>query len=87
MLTARQLQELRRSKPANRTRLAKAIELAGTTQVQVAEAVGSTQPRISAICNGKFGESGLPLETTRRLADHFGCDIQDLFPAPEAVAS
>ena len=62
------------------------MELAGLTQVQLAEAVRSTQPRISAICNGRFAEDGLPVEVARRYADFFGCDIDDLFPAKQEVA-
>jgi len=81
MLTAEHIAELRRSKPSNRNRLVKAMELANVTQVELAEAVGSTQPRISSICNGRFREDGLALETTRRFAEFFGCDIDDLFPA------
>jgi transcriptional regulator with XRE-family HTH domain len=84
MLTAAQLAALRRSKPENRSRLAKAIELSGLTQVQIAEAVGSNQPRISSICAGRFGDSGLPIETVRPLADFFGCSIEDLFPPVKA---
>lgn len=84
MLTPAQLTTLRRSKPENRNRLAKAIELAGVTQVQLAEAIGSNQPRISSICAGRFGESGLPIETVRPLADFFGCSIEDLFPPVKA---
>lgn len=87
VLSESKLQRLRRSrlKGANKVKLA--IELAETTQVRVAEAVGHKQPYISSIANGQY--SAIPLETARVLADHFGCSIEDLFPArrDEAVAS
>jgi hypothetical protein len=44
------------------------MRLAEVTQVQLAAAVGLTQPRISEICNGRYGEGGLPVETARRLS-------------------
>jgi DNA-binding XRE family transcriptional regulator len=86
MLTPKQLAELRRSKPAGRNRVTTAMDLVGLTQVQLAERIGSSQPRISAICAGRYGDAGLPVETARSLADVFGCAIEDLFPKESQVA-
>lgn len=68
-----------------RNRLQKAMDLAGLTQVQVADRTGYTQPYISRVKNGHY--SDLPGETMRTFAELFGCAIEDLFPAREAVAS
>lgn len=84
MLTARQLATLRRSRCNGRNKLKLAIALAKTTQVEVAAAVEVTQPHVSAIAGGRYGDDGLPLETARKLAAHFGCAIEDLFPAAAA---
>lgn len=85
-LTPYALGQLRKAPAPNRNRLAKAIELADTTQEQVAEAIGCKQAHISAICNGQFSRRGLPLETPRKLAALFGCEIEDIFPAPDSEA-
>lgn len=85
MLTRKQLAALKAAKLTGPNKLKKAIELAETTQEQVAAALGLSQPHISEIANGNY--SRLPMETTRALADHFGCSIEDLFPAKQAVAS
>lgn len=85
MLTRKQLAQLKAAKLSGPNKLKAAILLAGTTQERVAAAVGSSQPHISEIANGNY--SRLPVETVRSLADHFGCAIEDLFPAKQAVAS
>jgi DNA-binding Xre family transcriptional regulator len=84
VLTKSQLRKLRQAKPGGPNRVKLAIQLAETTQVRVAASVGHTQAYISSIANGEY--SAIPLETTRALARHFGCSIEDLFPAREAVA-
>lgn len=76
---------LKRSRGRERNRIARAMELAGVTQVQVAERTGFTQSYVSRVLNGRY--SALPGETMRTFADVFGCAIEDLFPAREAVAS
>lgn len=86
MLTPEKLAALRGAEPKNRNRLHEAIRLAGVTQEAIGAAVGLSQPRISAICAGRFGEDGLPLETARDLAGYFGCEIDDLFPVRAAEA-
>lgn len=85
-LNTTQLNTLRRmplGKAPNRVQAA--MDLLQLTQVQVAEMVGSVQPKVSQIVNGKY--SRLPIETARDYAEAFGCQIEDLFPAREAVAS
>lgn len=84
MLTVRQLKELRSMQVDEPNKLRKAMELAGVTQVQIAAAVGVTQPHVSDIANGKY--TALPIETARRFSNFFGCTIDDLFPARQAVA-
>lgn len=61
------------------------MELADVTQVQLQAATGFTQSYISRIKNGRYAD--LPGETMRTLAEYFGCPIEDLFPAREAIAS
>jgi len=85
MLTRKQLAALRGHKASGPNRLKKAIELAGVTQEQVADAIDSSQSHVTEIANGNY--SKLPLETARSLSRFFGCSIEDLFPAREAVAS
>ncbi len=85
MLTRKQLATLRAAKLEGANKLKKAIELAEVTQVQVADGIGSKQSHVSEIANGNY--SRLPLETSQKLARFFGCQIEDLFPAREAVAS
>lgn len=67
----------------NRIRIAMA--LADVTQVEVAEGVELTQATVSDIRNGKYND--LKHSTVQRLASFFGCAIEDLFPARQAVAS
>lgn len=86
MLTKKQLDELRRSKPSGRNRLGDAMELAGLTQVQLAEKTGFTQSYISRIQNGQYGDD-FPGETMRTFAHAFGCAIEDLFPSKEAISA
>jgi transcriptional regulator with XRE-family HTH domain len=81
MLTREQVRRLRAGELKGTNRLGLAMELAGVTQVQLAEQVGMTQPYISAVLNGKAPK--FPLPTAHRLAAFFGCAIEDLFPAPD----
>ena len=86
MLSKEQVAVLRRSRAKSRNRIAKAMTLAGVTQVQMQAATGFTQGYISRIKNGRYTD--LPGETMRTLATFFGCQIEDLFPArDEALAS
>lgn len=47
-------------------------------QSDVAAATGFTSPQLSDIERGDYKD--VPLENCRRLADFFGCAIEDLFP-------
>ena len=86
MLSKAQVEQLRRHRGADRNRLAKAMDLASVTQVQIATGTGFTQSFVSKVQNGQY--SDLPGETMRTFASFFGCAIEDLFPARrEAVAS
>ena len=85
MLSVEQLAHLRGADvgdAANKVGLAMA--LTGATQEQIEATTGLKQPYVSSIVNGRY--SKLPLETARKIADFFGCLIEDLFPAKEAVA-
>ncbi len=84
MLTKEQLDALRRSRVKGRNRIAKAMELAEVTQVEVALAIGLTQSYVSRVRNGHY--SDLPGETLHAFAKYFGCAIEDLFPSRAAVA-
>jgi transcriptional regulator with XRE-family HTH domain len=81
MLTSEQISDLRAIE-ASPNRVKRAMALAGVTQEQVASAIGTSQSHVAEICNGNY--SRLPLETARRFAQHFGCLIEDLFPAVAA---
>lgn len=85
MLTKAQLATLRRASVTSRNRLGKAMQLAGLTQVEVAQLTGFTQSYISKVKTGEYAD--LPGETMRTFAEAFGCSIEDMFPARQAVAS
>ncbi len=83
-LTPAQIDDLRRrplNGAANKVRAA--LEFAGATQKDVAEALNTVQPEVSDIVRGKYVK--LPLERARSYARLFGCAIEDLFPAREEV--
>lgn len=63
-------------------RVALAIELSGKKQGDVAEDLGMTQSQLSDICRGRFQDP--KLSTLQKLADYFGCLIEDLFPSKAA---
>lgn len=87
MLTTKQLAALKRAPLTSRNKLDTAMKLAGVTQLQIEAATGIPQSYISKIKRGTYSDSGLPLETPRKLAAFFHCAIEDLFPAQEAIAS
>jgi transcriptional regulator with XRE-family HTH domain len=67
----------------NKVRLART--LIGARAGDVAKAIGITAPYFSDIERGEYKD--IPLESVLRpLSDLFGCRIEDLFPAREAVA-
>ena len=77
MLTKQQLAILRSAPSTNR--VAKAISVAGVTQVTVADAVGLPQPYVSDVARQRRYRT-ITVENTRKFVDYFGCSIADLFP-------
>lgn len=65
--------------------MARAFELAKVTQLEVATATGLPQPYISDVARNRY--QTITVENAHKFADYFGCTIEDLFPAREAVAS
>ena len=84
MLNRKQLAELRRAPLDRGNRLRQAMRIGKVTQVQLAAAVGVAQSQVSEDVNGKFSE--MSLNKAREYAAFFGCSVDDLFPAEEAVA-
>lgn len=80
MLTAEQSALLTSEPLAGPNRLARAMELAGATQVQIEAATGIGQPQVSLIKNGRY--SRLSLETAQKIAAFFGVPVDVMFPAP-----
>lgn len=78
-LTAKQLKALRTTDCPVGNRVAVAMQLSDLTQVEVAQAIGVTQPYVSAVVRGKH--TTITVENARKFADFFGCAIEDLFPA------
>lgn len=83
MLTKQQLTILCAEPGTNR--VAKAIALAGVTQVTVAEALGLPQPYVSDVARQRYRT--ITVENARKFALFFGCSIEDLFPPAEEDAS
>ena len=76
MLTEQQLAILRNEPGTNR--VAKAIALAGVTQVAIAEALGLPQPYVSDVARQRYRT--ITVENARKFANYFGCSIEELFP-------
>lgn len=66
----------------NRVRVAAA--LAEVDQQTIVDATGFAQPYVSDVFRGRFEK--ITVDNARRFAEFFGCAIEDLFPAREAVA-
>lgn len=84
-LSGRKLRELRETPSSESNRVARALELAAVTQLDVAAATGLPQPYISDVARNRY--QTITVDNARKFADYFGCAIEDLFPAREAVAS
>jgi len=83
MLEAKHIRTLRQSEvPVSGNRVALAIELTDKKQVEVAEEIGMPQSQLSDITRGRFPDP--KLSTLQKLADYFGCAIEDLFPSRAA---
>lgn len=84
-LTERQLEALRAAPLetlANRLKVA--FALANVQRSDAAEATGLSAPTISKLINGQY--QTLDIENARKLADYFGCSIEDLFPPANQTA-
>ena len=75
-LTEQQLAVLR-SEPGSNC-VARAMALTGVTQVDLAKALGLTQPYVSDVARGRYRT--ITVENARKFASYFGCRIEDLFP-------
>ena len=83
MLSSEQIQQLLNAPMDGVNRVRRARELLKLLQSDVCARTRLSQPYLSAIERGSYSE--LPLETSRILATFFGCPIESLFPAIEAV--
>jgi transcriptional regulator with XRE-family HTH domain len=83
LLTARKLRELRDTRTEG-NRVARAIELAEVTQLDVEAATGLQQGYISDIARNRY--QTVTVANAHKFAEYFGCAIEDLFPAREVVA-
>lgn len=83
-LTETQLIQLRKSRAVG-NRVAKAIELAKVPMTRVAEDTGLRYTYVTDVAANRYHT--VTVENAHKFADYFGCAIEDLFPAREAVAS
>jgi|GEM_PF-2863324 len=83
MLENEQLARLRKAGvPDTGNRVALAIELTGKKQGEVADDLEMPQSQLSDIARGRFPDP--KLSTAHKLAEYFGCQIEDLFPSRAA---
>lgn len=83
-LSTKQLKELRETVTEDGNRVARALELAGVTQLEVEASTGLPQPYVSDVARNRY--KTITVDNAHKLASFFGCSIEDLFPAKEAVA-
>lgn len=85
-LTTSKLRELRQAKVGpTGNKVAKAIELAGVTQMEVSTATRLPQPYISDVARGRYED--IMVNNATAFADYFGCHIEDLFPARQEMSA
>lgn len=85
-LSTRALRQLRETPVSSvGNRIQAAIDLAGETQTSVAKAIELPYTYVSDTARGRY--QTITVENARKFSEHFGCAIEDLFPAREAVAS
>lgn len=85
-MTPKQLKELRAVKPTDTgNRLAAAFEITERTQAALVRETSFTPQYVSDVVRGRFQNIGV--DNARVFAEWFGCQIEDLWPAREAVAS
>lgn len=80
MLTPEQLEALR-SIPLLEmpNKVPVAMALTGAKQVDIVDASDMDSSSVHRVVKGKY--SALEVDTARKFADYFGCQIEDLFPA------
>lgn len=83
-LTETQLLQLRKAKTTG-NRIARAAELADVTLTAVAAEAHLPYTYVSDVSRNRY--QTVTVENAHKFADVFGCAIEDLFPAREAVAS
>lgn len=84
-LTSEQLQAMRAvplGAMPNKLRIA--FALTKTKQTDAAQETGIAEPHLSRLSTGNY--ENVTVTTAQKLADYFGCHIEDLFPSREAVA-
>ena len=84
-MTPKQLKTLRSRRPgAAGNRLAAAFEISDRSQADCVRLTRFTPQYVSDMVRGRF--QNISVENAREFAIFFGCQIEDLFPAREAVA-
>lgn len=85
-LTDKQLRRLRgMAAGQSGNRVQAAIDLAEETQSSVGRAIGLPNTYVSDTARGRH--QTITVENARKFAEHFGCRIEDLFPAREALSA
>lgn len=85
-LSTQKIRELRQRKVGpSGNRVADAIEISGVTSTAVAAATSFTLQYVSDVARGRWDT--ITVDNARKFAEFFGCAIEDLFPARQAVAS
>lgn len=67
----------------NRVKVAAA--LAQVDQQDIVDATGFPQPYVSDVYRGRYER--ITVDNARKFAEYFGCAIEDLFPAREAISA
>lgn len=70
--------------PESGNRLSVAFDIAGVSQMDCVRGTRFSAQYVSDMKRGRF--QNISLENARGFATFFGCQIEDLFPAREAVA-
>lgn len=85
ILSHEQIEALRTA-PIGRqpNRLQVAFALADAKQTDACDVTGLSAPTLSKLVRGSY--QTLDIENARKLAEFFGCSIEDLFPARAEVA-
>lgn len=85
-MTPKQLRDLRANGvPDSGNRLAMAFEIIERSQADCVRETKFTPQYVSDMVRGRF--RNISVDNAREFAEFFGCAIEDLFPAPESVAS